>query len=540
MERSRLAQDHHRTVIPRRPRHFGLAVALGLAFAGFLGALFPGASRAAEARPASLHDYLAHPHFRHATWGVAVQDAASGKSLFETNAHQLLKPASNAKLVTGALALHTLGPNARLATDFIPTGPISPRGVLHGDLILHGGGDFAFSARFFQGNPTQSLSSVVATLKKAGLRRIQGDLVADDALFSGPPFGHGWTWDDLEYDYGAEVSALSVDDNVLELECAPGATTKDPVTVTAGPGASYFTFETQGLITTPPSSPRRVQIQRQPGSRVVRLSGSLPVGSQPWKDSVTVPEPALYFAHRLREELMHADVRVQGIARRDPGARQRLTSNLVPAVPGFSKAARDPLFLPPPISIASPPLSTLVTAMMKPSQNLYAQLLLLQVGARLPQTGDLPTEEAGILALRAFLDEAGIPRDEVQLDDGSGLSRSSLVSPAALVAVLRFVDRQPYRQAFLDSLPVAGRDGSLRQRFTGTPLEGNLRAKTGSLRYVHTLSGFVTNTAGRRLVFSAMLNAYAPSPSDPAAPGGRAALEGLVTRLAQSDFPDSP
>lgn len=540
MERPRLAQDHHRTVIPRRPRTVRFAVALGLAFAGSLGALFPGATRAAEALPAGLHDYLAHPSFRHATWGVAVQDAATGKPLFENNAHQLLKPASNAKLFTGALALHALGPNARLATDFIPTGPISPRGVLHGDLILHGGGDFAFSARFFQGSPTQSLSSVVATLKKAGLRRIQGDLVADDALFNGPPFGHGWTWDDLQYDYGAEVSALSLDDNVLELECAPGPTTKDPVTLTAGPGASYFTFETQGLITTPPSTPRRVQIQRQAGSRVVHLSGSLPVGSQPWKDSVTVPEPALYFAHRLREELIHAGVRVQGVARRDPGARQRLTSYLASATPARSNTGRSPLLLPPPISIASPPVSALVTAMMKPSQNLYAQLLLLQVGSRMPQAGDLPTEESGIAALRAFLDDAGIPRDEVQLDDGSGLSRSSLVSPSALVALLRFVDRQPYRESFLDSLPVAGRDGSLRQRFAGTPLEGNLRAKTGSLRYVHTLSGFVTNTAGRRLVFSAMLNAYAPSLSDPAGPSGRAALEGLVTRLAQSNFPDSP
>lgn len=178
--------------------------------------------------------------------------------------------------------------------------------------------------------------------------------------------------------------------------------------------------------------------------------------------------------------------------------------------------------------------------MMKPSQNLYAQLLLLQVGSRSLQGKQISTEEAGIDALQTFVEQAGIPRDEVRLDDGSGLSRSSLVTPAALVALLRHMDAHPHREAFLDSLPLAGRDGSLRQRFRGTSLEGNLRAKTGSLRYVHTLSGFLTNTSGQRLVFAAMLNAYAPPASEPPAPSGRDALEGLVLRLAEVPLPASP
>ncbi|MGE3313435.1 MAG: D-alanyl-D-alanine carboxypeptidase/D-alanyl-D-alanine-endopeptidase, partial [Limisphaerales bacterium] len=498
-----------------------------------------------------------NPSFRHATWGVAVHDADSGISLFETNSHRLLKPASNAKLFTGALALQVLGPNSRLATRLIPTGPVSPTGVLDGDLIVQGGGDFSFSPRFHSGNPTASLARIVDTLRDTGLRQIEGDLVADDSVFVGPPFGNGWTWDDLRYYYGAEVSALSVDDNILAFECAPGAAPGTPPSFSAGPGASYFEFQTRGLATVEASQPRSVVVRRDPGSRVVHLSGSLPAGAAPSKHEVTVPEPALFFVHRLREELAAVGIKVKGTVRHD---RQTLSSNAGPSsdpahttLRRRSSRKRAPaLPVAPPISVLSPPVSSLVGAMMKPSQNLYAQLLLLQVGARSsassslpssnPPSPDLTTEDAGVAALRRFVREAGIPVDEVQLDDGSGLSRSSLVTPAATVALLRFMDRHPAREAFLDALPIAGRDGTLRRRFVGTPLEGNLRAKTGSLRHVHALSGFLTNTAGKRLVFSALLNAYAPPESTPppSPPSGRDALDTLVLRLAQSPPPDPP
>lgn len=499
---------------PRLKRLLRLALALAVP----PGVLSPRAAPAESppSLPETLRQHLEQPAFQYATWGVAVHDATSGLTLFETNSHRLLKPASNAKLFTGALALHTLGPQTRFTTDFVPTGPISRRGVLRGDLIVHGGGDFSLAARFHQGNPTQAVHSLVLTLQNAGLRRIEGNLVADDSFFAGPPFGNGWTWDDLQYYYGAEVSALSLEDNVLDLEFTPGPNPGDPVTFTSSPGASFFEFRTDRLTTTPPSTPREIRVHRAPGSRLVHCSGSLPAGSEPWKDAVTIPTPPLFFVHRLREALRHAGIPVHGDAIHVPGARNRLP-------PDASRAH--------PISVVSPPLASLVAGMMKPSQNLYAQLLLLQVGARHPHPDALTTEDAGVAALQAFLEHADIPTREVRLDDGSGLSRSSLVTPAAVVALLRFMDQHPHREAFLDALPIAGKDGTLRRRFVGTPLEGNLRAKTGSLRYVSTLSGFVTNTTGRRLVFSAFLNAYHPPPS---APSGRAALDQLAALLAES------
>ncbi|MBL9128963.1 MAG: D-alanyl-D-alanine carboxypeptidase/D-alanyl-D-alanine-endopeptidase, partial [Verrucomicrobiales bacterium] len=448
--------------------------------------LFGPATLGADSLDDSLRRFVEQPEFARATWGVSVQDADTGRVRFETNGHRLLKPASNAKLFTGALALHALGPRFHLSTDLVPTGPVSPQGTLHGDLLVRGFGDFSLADRFPVSGSTSAIHRVVQLMRAAGLRRIDGDLVADDSWFRGPSYGSGWTADDRLYDYGAEVSALSLNDNVLALEIAPGAAEGDSVRVAATEGTSYFRIEARGLVTSKPGTVRTLRVRRGENPRHLEISGALPVGSEPWKELVPVPEPARFFVHCLREALIEAGIRVQGKARRATDATG------VPVPRGGAPA---------PISVVSPPLADLVAGMMKPSQNLYAQLLLLQVGARSrhaanPSAPALDTEEAGILALRDFVEEAGLPVSEVRLDDGSGLSRSSLVTPAAIVALLRYMDRHPLRDAFLATLPVAGRDGTLRRRLVGTPLEGNLRAKTGSLRYVHTLSGFLVHPSG--------------------------------------------
>jgi len=171
--------------------------------------------------------------------------------------------------------------------------------------------------------------------------------------------------------------------------------------------------------------------------------------------------------------------------------------------------------------------------MLRPSQNLYAQALLLHVGSRATIRTPDPrgtTEAAGILALRHFLGSMGIATNEVLLDEGSGLSRSALVTRRATSSLLRGMERHPAGPAFLDALPVAGRDGTLRRRLRDTAAEGNLRGKTGTLRHVNALSGFVTNRDGRRLVFSALLNAYAPSQG---APSGRQAVDEVARLLAE-------
>lgn len=518
MERPQLESDHE-PAVKGRLRQGGLPLLAALALVVWPAPLPTAGSDGSPALAEALASLLDQPAFARAQWGVRIARADSGEVLFERNPRRLLKPASNAKLFTAALALDALGPDHRVGTEFIPTGPITRNGSLRGDLIVVGQGDFTLSPRFHGGDPALSLDPVVETLLRTGLRRVEGGIVVDNSHHRGAPFGGGWTWDDLQNAYGAETGTLNLDDNVLDFTLHPGAKDGDPVRLAPKAPAGELVFHLEGVRTGPPGSLPEVRVRRDPGSRSVHITGRLPAGGDPWEESVSLPSPERHFALRLQQALGERGVRVRGGIRVDPGAASRL-----PSLPRAPRAA--------PVTVPSLPLSERVRRMMKPSQNLYAQLLLQEAGTTISSKDETETSEArGLRAMGLFLERAGIPGDEVFLDDGSGLSRSTLVTPAAVVGLLRFMDRHPTRELFLDTLPVAGVDGTLRTRLRGTPAEGNLRAKTGSLRFVSTLSGFVTNAAGHRLVFSLMLNAYQPPPG---ATSGRNALDQAAVLLTRS------
>src|SRR5687768_9041606 len=164
-----------------------------------------------------LTQHVSQHKFSEGTWGVKIISLESGETLFETNAHKLLKPASNAKTFTGALALDVLGPDYRIRTSLLSKSTPDRRGRLKDDLIVYGRGDPTFAARFHNGNYANLLAPVIDAIRKAGIKQIDGDLVGDDTFFSGPPYGANWTWDDLQFYYGAEVSALTYQDNVIDL-----------------------------------------------------------------------------------------------------------------------------------------------------------------------------------------------------------------------------------------------------------------------------------------------------------------------------------
>lgn len=518
-------QGRQRPAVTARPAcGFGgltLALSLAVAFAHAPAAHAP----AAESRLAAvLHQQLQQSCFAHAQWGVLVVDATSSSPVFATNAHRLLKPASNAKLFTGALVLDQFGPDHRIPTDLIPTGSLTRKGTLRGDLVVFGRGDFSTSTYYRDDPSHRPWQPLADALAHAGIRRIRGSVIADDSCFQGPPQGSGWTWEDLQHAYGAEAGALNADDNVVQVVLHPGPAPGAPLEVRPTPDTRHVEFDLRLARTGPADAPAEIDLQRALGSRVVTVTGSLPAAGPPSTHRISVPNCALFYARRLTDELARRGIRVRGEPRHLPGAAARLKSGAAS--------------WPPVLHVGSPPLAEMVRAMMKPSNNLYAQSLLLLAGAHAHESFALPpgtsTEAAGRRALESFLERAGIPREEVLLDDGAGLSRTGLVTPAAIVALLHFMDRHPSREVFRDSLPVAGRDGTLRRRFHGTTAEGNVRAKTGSLRYVSALSGYLTNRAGTPLIFSAMLNAYDPPPG---APSGREALDALVRTVADSGAP---
>ena len=433
---------------------------------------------ALQARLAALMD---QPRFAQAQWGVEILSLDSGRTIFERNADKLMKPASNAKLFTAALALDRLGPDYRIKTSFYAAAKPDDNGVLHGDLLVYGRGDPSFSARFNGGDYHEALLPALHALRAAGVKGILGGVIGDESYFRGPPFGADWAWDDLQEYYGAPASALSFQDNVIDLVFKPGrpwAFRATSLPCRKRP-SSPFSNRTR---TASADEPGRIRLYRAPGGSAVYVSGRVPIGSAGETGAVSVPRPALWFATMLKEALAQNGIAVTG------GASE--------AAALTARSHRSPWSnLTEVASVLSRPVSEIVKQTLKASENLYAPTS--PAASRRAGAGNqchfspLTTEAAGLVEMQDFLRRAGIARQTASLREGSGLSRACLVTPGASVQLLAFMQRHRCRDAFIDALPIAGVDGTLRNRFKGTKAAGNIRAKTGSLAGVSALSGYL-------------------------------------------------
>jgi D-alanyl-D-alanine carboxypeptidase/D-alanyl-D-alanine-endopeptidase (penicillin-binding protein 4) len=492
---------------------------LGLGF----GAADRGTAATSDGREAGalgswLDAHLEQPRFRAATWGIKIASLKSGLVLFERGAEKLLKPASNAKLFSAALALDRLGPEFRIRTSIHARTVPNAAGELSGDLLVYGRGSPAFAARFHDGSHADNLGPVARAIAAAGIKRITGNLIADESYFRGPPLGSGWMLNDLVFYYGTEVSALTVEDNVVDLVLRPGAATGDPVRLMALPATDYLNFQNRA-VTGPAGAKTQTWIYRPLGENIVYLHGTIPFGGSNVYESVTVHGPARWFGHLLRGSLERHGVVLGGTVQTLNWLDRELA-------PWSSSEWREIAH------VDSPPLGEILAKTLKPSQNLYAQLLLLQVGARVEGTerSARTTEEAGLKEMEQFLAQAGVGPGEVLLEEGSGLSRGTLLTPNATVQLLTYMNRHRHRDAFRAALPLAGVEGTLRRRMKGTAAAQNARAKTGTLRYVYTLSGYVTTRGRDELAYSLMLNNFDGEEEE-----ARRDLDAIVVRLAELD-----
>jgi D-alanyl-D-alanine carboxypeptidase/D-alanyl-D-alanine-endopeptidase (penicillin-binding protein 4) len=466
-----------------------------------------------------LAEHVSQPKFTAAMWGVKVVSLDTGKILFEHNAQKLFSPASNSKLFTVALAFEQFGPEYRVKTSLYGLSKPDPTGTLEGDLIVYGRGDPGTSARQPGGDIYRALQPLVAALTNAGVRRIAGDLVGDESYFRGPIFGSGWTWEDTESAYGAEISALTINDNVFHLTVRPGERSGAPCRLSTRFPGTLLSLSNL-TVTANPGQRRTIHFERSLKDRVLVVAGQMASDDAGYTEGIPVQNPARVFVSLLREAVARNGIQVTGTTR-TMNWRDRETNPIA-----FDQMVELG-------SASSWTLAEWAKHTLKSSQNLYADLLLAQVGEHArgssPATNQ-SSEELGIAALAKFLAQAGINRDEVLFDEGSGLSRNNLATPNATVALLAFAARRPWAEVFLQALPVAGVDGTLRDRMKGTAAEGKVRAKTGTLRWIHSLSGHATTVRGERLVFSIMLNRYhATEPSRPA----RAEVDALAVMLAE-------
>jgi serine-type D-Ala-D-Ala carboxypeptidase/endopeptidase (penicillin-binding protein 4) len=481
----------------------------------------PATSRAivpATRPPATLADLRSRieeicrqPSLAPGFFAVKIVSLDSGQTIFEQDANKFVRPASNMKLYTVAAAFDRLTPDYHFITS-VYAREQPEDGKVKGDLIIYGRGDPSIAARFNNGDYFKGINELADRIVAAGVKRIKGDLVGDESFFNGSPVGSGWEWDDLTWSYGAQVSALSINDNAIDLTIRPGSTVGAPVTVVTGPPVASFITIVNRATTSAKEFTRTLQIYRGLGANTLEITGTLPLGDAGFRGGVAVPDPALAFVTMLRDALLKRGVKIDGQLRT---VTDRSGQSVLPRIPaGFnSPSGTIPQFPVEIASLQSPPFAAVASQTLKPSQNQYTELILRTLGRTQPSTsGDTSRprddESLGLAVVRGFLHQAGIGENDVALDDGSGLSRNDLISANTTVQLLTYMSRHKYFAQFRDALPIAGVDGTLSTRMRGTPAERNLRAKTGSLSSVASLSGYLTTAAGERLVFSMMLNNY--------------------------------
>ena len=443
-------------------------------------------------------------HAQKAFWGILVVDRDTGATLYDLNADRLFTPASNAKIFTTSLAMATLGPDFRFRTTLETSGKIAPGGVLTGDVVLVGRGDpnlsnrkFPYAGKIEHDGPVEKiLAEMVDEAVGKGVTQIDGDIVADDSFYPYDPYPPGWSIGNIFFSFGAPVSAIAFNDNSITVTILPGAGVGEPASVDVEPPAAAETFS-RDIKTVDVSAKAEVGVVRQPGPNFLLLHGQIPLGHAPIKLDLAMPDPAETAALTLKQIFESRGVRVSGGARVHHAAPPEIYPD-TPVVLGPLPAAADPntTVLAEHMSL---PLYEAIQLTNKVSQNLHAELLLRAVGYQKKGFG---VTDAGIWALQDFLMSAGIDAEDVILTDGSGLARDDLVTPRATVQMLRFDENQAWGQQYIETLPVAGVDGTLNDRFVGTPAAGRIMAKTGSEDHIRALSGFATTAGGERLIFS--------------------------------------
>ncbi len=418
--------------------------------------------------------------------GVHVESLRETRAIYSRNGAKRFIPASTMKLVTTAAALMTLGPDYRYETVLLTNGRIEG-GKLSGDLIMKGVGDPLLPEYDGATDGPPIFRVFTDALRSLGISRIEGDILVDDSWLRDPAFGAGWSWDDTLFCYSAPRDGFSFLGNCISLYVAPGREPGLPATLRLDPPTTRVSLKND-TVTTGPRTGTSLALKATPLDSAIQVSGTIARDDRERGYPLAVANPALFAGDLFTDTLKEQGITLTG----------RVTAT-----------GKKPLSLTAPLRelavYRSPPVTSLVRVINKKSRNLPAEQLFLTLGKRHGGEGSRATSWA---AAKDVLLRAGIDPSDVAMADGSGLSRYNLLSPRDTVALLRFMVTQKEFTSFSDSLPVAGVDGTLRNRFTHFPLKGNLRAKTGTMLGVRNLAGYMTTKSGDKIIFSMMANNF--------------------------------
>ncbi|MDR3610130.1 MAG: D-alanyl-D-alanine carboxypeptidase/D-alanyl-D-alanine-endopeptidase [Ignavibacteriaceae bacterium] len=433
-----------------------------------------------------MEDIFNDPSFSNANWGVLIQSLETGEYFYKRNEDKLFLPASSLKLFTTSAALNLLGPEYRFTTNIYKHGTIDGS-LLKGDIIVQGRGDPTISGRFYGGDMLTVYELWADSLQNLGIEEIDGNIIGDDSEFDDRGLGEGWSWDDESYWYSAQSSAISFNDNCVNISVAVSRDKKN-AKILVDPYTKYVVITNQVLVV-PKDSTTDIDVFRDRGTNIITVSGTIKENSDTVRTFCTVNNPTQFAMVTLKHVLEMRGIKINGSS---------MVVGDLPRPVDYKDASL--LFV-----NLSPPLREIIKVVNKNSQNFYAEQILKTIGLEAQHYG---TVENGIESELDVFKDMGMNTDGMMLVDGSGLSRLDFVTPRQFVSLLNYMYKSRYFVPFFNSLPIAGEDGTMGTRLKGTRADGKIRAKTGYLTAVRSLCGYAMTAEDEPIAFAIIANNF--------------------------------
>jgi D-alanyl-D-alanine carboxypeptidase/D-alanyl-D-alanine-endopeptidase (penicillin-binding protein 4) len=430
-----------------------------------------------------MDDLFNDPNFSNAQWGVVIQSLETGEYFFKRNEDKLFIPASDMKLFTTAAGLYLLGPEYRFSTNIYMNGTVDGS-ILDGDLVIEGRGDPTISGRFYNNDMFKVFENWADSLSAMGIDEITGNIIGYDDDFDNKLWGKGWPWDLESYWFEAPCGPISFNDNVVDINVT---TSYNKPVISVIPDINYIVIS-NNVVVVDRDSASNIDVYREQGTNLVNVTGNIHRGDSV-QTFVTVNNPTQYAMVVLKRILLKKGINVKGYPVDIDAVPTPVTLNQIKKI----------------FTYYSPPLKEIIKVINKNSENFFAEQLLKTIGLEERNFGSL---DNAVDAMHSVLKEMGIDPDNMVIADGSGLSRLNLVTPKQIVNLLNYMYKNRYSNPFMNSLSIAGVDGTLGTRMKNTKATDRVRGKSGYLDGVRSLSGYAFTGDNEPVAFSIIANNF--------------------------------
>lgn len=422
--------------------------------------------------------------------GIFVQSTKNNELMYKRNELKNLIPASTQKIITTGIALENLGPDYTFSTNLYLRGIIQSNGEFKGDLIIRGFGDPTLSFEFSQ-NPYQVFDKWISELDSLGIVSIRGNIIGDDNYFDDIAYPPGWAWDDLEEAYSSQIGALTFNYNYVDLIIEQGDSVNAKTKFRPKPETSYLRV-VNNVLTGKSSETTFIDAYREPATNMVELNGLIKFDSTKKSTeikSIAIDNPTLFYLNIFKERLTKSNIKFRGALLDIDDLNEKINYN---SLQTLSEAE-------------SLPLSEIIKKVNKNSNNTISEIIFKTLAKE--NTGNGTFRDARVF-VKKYFDKVGLSSENIEIQDGSGLSRMNLISPFYQTQMLTLFSKSDNFSYLVNSLAKPGEEGTLKRRMLNTSAVGNVFAKTGSMENVSTLCGYV-NTKDKELIsFSILVNGF--------------------------------